>query len=800
MSSDTTLKLGVDTSDVEKAQVELDKLAESASKAERFAKFMGDAYKKAGRGSKSASKEMADQAKAAEKSLDASYASAVKLGGVIGTSVAVGFGALAANLIATVRHLDDISKSAQALGTTVERMSALDDAARRTGNGFGEAMTMAQQFMRTLRQVNSESEQGRIIENLGLNIKDLKSQDILVSLQQVAAAFNKYPDDGNKALQFQRLFNRSFKEGSEILREFGKDVTLAGSITSQQAEQAVEIKNAWDEMSSAAVEAGRAIAVRFLPSLVELIEEARDGIEVFGGFWAAMRGGGSINPFKTNAENLAAVNKEIEEYEKRYAARSKVFATDDDRAANLQLETEKLTGLYAKREYLQRRENDRQRKENRTLNLDGFSAGDEAKPASLPPVETAAEYAERRRLESARFSSNISGIQREMQTASENFARAQSVMDGMRERGAVSDQDYYDSKRAMAQASSEVVVAGLAKEAAALRARGGTAAELIGFKDQALEKDRQIARVRADTATVVAETYAQEEHAIKRVIDTMGFALRADKESFDAAMERQALMLSLVGERPKITDRIAGSFGIQEQYNAQIRAVEMQRDQAAAARELTEAEADGYREKIAGLVEYRDAHLAAYGAMKDKQDAVSRDPLSGISNAMQEYIESVENASQTTEQLFTRAFKGAEDSLVNFVMTGKLEFKSFVQSVIGDLVRMQIQMMMKDSMKGGWMGTLFGALTGKLAGGGAASAGGAFLVGEEGPELLMMGSQSGTIIPNGASVGGGVSVSMPMHVSIDARSDQAQVFQIVQASIAEGQRAMYAQLRAQGVM
>lgn len=46
----------------------------------------------------------------------------------------------------------------------------------------------------------------------------------------------------------------------------------------------------------------------------------------------------------------------------------------------------------------------------------------------------------------------------------------------------------------------------------------------------------------------------------------------------------------------------------------------------------------------------------------------------------------------------------------------------------------------------------YGDLSGARASGGPVSAGGAYVVGEQGPEVLQMGSQSGTIIPNG---GGG---------------------------------------------
>jgi hypothetical protein len=47
------------------------------------------------------------------------------------------------------------------------------------------------------------------------------------------------------------------------------------------------------------------------------------------------------------------------------------------------------------------------------------------------------------------------------------------------------------------------------------------------------------------------------------------------------------------------------------------------------------------------------------------------------------------------------------------------------------------------------------SVNGYRASGGPVSAGGAYVVGEDGPELLQMGSQGGNVIPNGATVGVG---------------------------------------------
>lgn len=89
-------------------------------------------------------------------------------------------------------------------------------------------------------------------------------------------------------------------------------------------------------------------------------------------------------------------------------------------------------------------------------------------------------------------------------------------------------------------------------------------------------------------------------------------------------------------------------------------------------------------------------------------------------------------------------------------------------------------------------------VAGARAGGGPVNAGSTYLVGERGPELLRMGKQGGQIIPNHA-MGGGMRITLAPVISIDARSDQAQVAQLVGAAMAQTQRDLWAQMHARGL-
>jgi phage-related minor tail protein len=99
---------------------------------------------------------------------------------------------------------------------------------------------------------------------------------------------------------------------------------------------------------------------------------------------------------------------------------------------------------------------------------------------------------------------------------------------------------------------------------------------------------------------------------------------------------------------------------------------------------------------------------------------------------------------------------------------------------------------------GGGIGGFLGGLFGRRASGGPVSAGGAFLVGERGPEILQMGSKGGNIIPNN-KIGGGTVNNITINVDssgMDAQGSAEQgsrqlgelIASVVQSTIVQEQR------------
>ena len=110
--------------------------------------------------------------------------------------------------------------------------------------------------------------------------------------------------------------------------------------------------------------------------------------------------------------------------------------------------------------------------------------------------------------------------------------------------------------------------------------------------------------------------------------------------------------------------------------------------------QIWDAEQSGTQLSIATQQRLRDEALKSTAAMIKAIDArweAERSWETGVAKALNSYIDNISNAAAQSERIFTNAFKGMEDALVSFVQTGKLDFKSLANSIVADLIRIQIQ-------------------------------------------------------------------------------------------------------------
>jgi len=124
-----------------------------------------------------------------------------------------------------------------------------------------------------------------------------------------------------------------------------------------------------------------------------------------------------------------------------------------------------------------------------------------------------------------------------------------------------------------------------------------------------------------------------------------------------------------------------------------------------------------YDERLRLLQDAERQQIELLRRSAEEKQAVQGDWQLGARRAMQTYADDVSNLAQAMENAVSGAFKGMEDALVDFVSTGKMDFKGLADSIIKDMVRVTIQQsLMKPVM--GWVGGMFsGAVVANAKGG-----------------------------------------------------------------------------------
>ena len=82
----------------------------------------------------------------------------------------------------------------------------------------------------------------------------------------------------------------------------------------------------------------------------------------------------------------------------------------------------------------------------------------------------------------------------------------------------------------------------------------------------------------------------------------------------------------------------------------------------------------------------------------DKESSPSE---SGIGQGIQDYFNSIKKGSEEVRAVVSKAFKGMEDAIVNFVMTGKLNFADFTRSILADMARIIVRQAILKPLLGG---------------------------------------------------------------------------------------------------
>ena len=132
--------------------------------------------------------------------------------------------------------------------------------------------------------------------------------------------------------------------------------------------------------------------------------------------------------------------------------------------------------------------------------------------------------------------------------------------------------------------------------------------------------------------------------------------------------------------------------------------------------DITVEQANKFRE-LAGTIVLSTSTSA--GALERAQVKLSRQSRSfseGWRKAFNDYADSATNAAAIATRVFDKFTSGLEDAIVDFVKTGKFEWKKFVNDMAEELLRAQIKQTIASFGQAFGLGSLFGGGAGPAAG------------------------------------------------------------------------------------
>lgn len=248
--------------------------------------------------------------------------------------------------------------------------------------------------------------------------------------------------------------------------------------------------------------------------------------------------------------------------------------------------------------------------------------------------------------------------------AAESAAKARAA-ERKREQAALKQS--YDST--LASLSEHIALYGDSSEAAKINfaiTSGGLSKLSAQQKSALLEKAREIDLLRQEAESTAYLMALQDRLAAKR-------------------SERQVAATGIgMGDRAR--QEMEELIAIQSDY------ARMQEELARAQGGPNALPDDVYNRRLQQAREAMDEETRIVREGQAAQAAARHEGFNGVTKAWGNYLESASDIAGQMDNLFSNAFRNAEDALVDFVKTGELDLRKLADAVLTDVIRMLIRM------------------------------------------------------------------------------------------------------------
>ena len=252
-------------------------------------------------------------------------------------------------------------------------------------------------------------------------------------------------------------------------------------------------------------------------------------------------------------------------------------------------------------------------------------------------------------------------------------------------------------------------------EIEALRARDGSNAQQVDqlIAQSAAVRDAQLSQLRAKEVEAAEKVRAANERVVAGLEAERAALTQTERERF-VAQALSRLSAEATAQQRREVEQLAGAlYDEQQALQARQRVMDEGRsviDRTRTATEQHAAEVQKLNELLAAGAIDQTAYARAVEDANDRALRSSQAWTDGATRFLKDYVAESQDAASATEHAFANAFGGAEDALVGFIASGKLEFQSLADSILADLARMTVRQTIT--------APLAGALQSAFAGGG----------------------------------------------------------------------------------
>ncbi|MEO8022092.1 phage tail tape measure protein [Polaromonas sp.] len=705
-------------------------------------------YKLAIRG---ANKDQLAAADSALKMADA-FAKGERIGGqvragflAVGAAAATGFIAAAVAFDQLTKKAGDFQDMGEKIGDTGENIASLAVAAGTAGTSMDTVVSASQRLTKGLTGVDDESKAaGAAVGALGLNLKEFKALAPADQFEQVAKSLAGFEDGAQKTAVAMALFGKTGAELLPFLKELGQEGGRQVILTQKQIEQADQYADAQAKLVAQISLHAQAIASDMVPAVNEftslLADLAKDqdfaatasailkgalsgAISVFQAVAIVASDVGFV--FQTLTREVVALVLQIGNLRRfnftGFTAISEAVKEDTTRArAELDKFQKRILSIGQPQAPLDDEARRRQGRGTTTakpkLSFDG---------ADKKGKDTAAQEAK------ARLALELEDIRKSSDALVNTFSNAEKIMEARRAASLIEERDYYASKLGFINLNTRAQEDALQKELARLQSEKLAGKDKIENDRKILDVEAKIAAVRANSVANVEVLGIREAAAAKKLEQAFADAKTSAQAYLDTVNQQNAREIEGIGRGTKFRELQAGRNQIEDKFTSQRQGLERDLRRG----DVSRQDYDTYLD-IATKTYAEEVRL--YEARTKAMDEAQSNWANGATEALRNYQSEAANIAGQTENLFTNAFQGMEDALVDFVKTGKLDFKSFAQSILLDLARIQAKKAIA-----GIAGSLFGA------GGGGFGSGSAF-----GSQDLGLSFDGGGFTGSGSRTGG----------------------------------------------